>query len=175
MPNNTTAVPSGLATGTWLVDSRAGHVNFRVKTMWGLADVKGSFDRSEGTLEIKDRGATGELIVHTDSLDTKNAKRDEHLRSADFFDSKSHPRVTFIATGARAAPGGAMISGELTVGKHTTRLEVPVVIEPAGEDEVTVRASTVIPRKDVGLTWNKMGMIKSDARLDIELRLIAGA
>ena len=108
-------------------------------------------------------------------LESKNAKRDEHLRSADFFDSKSHPRVTFIATGARAAPGGAMISGELTVGKHTTRLEVPVVIERAGEDEVTVRAGTVIPRKDVGLTWNKMGMIKSDARLDIELRLIAGA
>ena len=113
--------------------------------------------------------------MHTDSLDARNGRRDKHLRSADFFDATSHPRVTFTATAVRSAPSGAVISGHLTVGSSTTQLEVPVLIEPAGDDGVRVRASAVIPRTDVGLTWNKLGMIKSDARLDIELRLIAGA
>jgi len=175
MLNETTPAPPALTTGTWLVDPQAGHITFRVKTMWGLADVKGTFDRFEGALEITGSDTTGELVVHTDSLDTKNAKRDNHLRSADFFDSTSHPRVKFTATGARSTPNGAVISGDLTVGSSTTQLEVPIFIEPAGDGAVKVRASAVIPRKDVGLTWNKLGMIKRDARIDIELRLIAAA
>jgi polyisoprenoid-binding protein YceI len=169
-----TAVP-GLRTGTWVVDPQAGRVGFRVKTMWGLSEVKGTFDRFEGALEVTDFDATGEFVVHSDSLDTNNKKRDEHLRSADFFDSKSHPRVTFTATAVKSGPSGLVVSGDLTVGAHQTHLDVPAVLEPSGDDAVKLRASIVIPREDVGLRWNKMGMIKRDAVLDIELRLIAPA
>ncbi len=167
--------PTGLAAGTWLVDPTVGRIGFAVKTLWGLVDVKGTFDRFEGALHVTESDATGELVVHTDSLDTKNKKRDEHLRSADFFDSSSHPRAIFTSTAVTAGATGTVVSGDLSVGAHRTHLELPADVRPDGDDAVTVRASVAIPREDVGLTWNKAGMIKGDARLDIHLRLITSA
>lgn len=175
MLQQTQASPSGLASGTWLVDPSAGGIAFAVKTLWGLVDVKGTFDRFEGALNVTEGAATGELVVHTETLDTKNKRRDEHLRSADFFDSKSAPRVTFVTTAVKPAPSGVTVTGDLTVGAHRTHLELPVQLEPRGDDTLVLRTSTAIPREDVGLSWNKAGMIKGDARLNVELHLIASA
>jgi polyisoprenoid-binding protein YceI len=173
MSPQTSASPAGLATGTWLVDPNAGQIGFAVKTMWGLADVKGTFSRFEGALHVTDSGTTGELIVHSDSLDTKSPKRDTHLRSHDFFDSETHPRVTFATTAVSTSDAGTTVSGDLTVGATHTHLDIPVEVEPSGEGAVVVKARLAVPREDVGLAWNKMGMIKGDARLQIELRLLA--
>lgn len=175
MLQQTPTSPTGLAAGTWLVDPNAGRIAFAVKTLWGLVDVKGTFDRYEGALHVTEAGATGELVVHTDSLDTKNKRRDEHLRSADFFDSQSHPRVTFAATGVRTGPTGTTVSGDLTVGASRTHLELPVEVKRDGDDAVTYSATVAVPREQVGLEWNKVGMIKGDARLEIELSLIPAA
>jgi len=169
--DTTTTLP-GLTAGSWHVDPKSGHVAFRVRSMWGLADVKGSFSRYQGSLTVAGTGATGEFVVDTASLDTRNRKRDAHLRSPDFFDSQVHPQARFVMLKVNPGANGQIVfAGDLVVGTSRTSLALPAIIEPAGHGAVTVRASTSIPRETVGLTWNWMGAIKGDARLDIELRL----
>ena len=94
MSTNPTTSPtpvSELATGTWRLDPSRSSVEFNVRHFYGLMTVKGHFDRYEGTLDLGHDPAV-QLTIDADSLDTKNAKRDAHLRSPDFFDIEHHPR-----------------------------------------------------------------------------------
>ncbi|MFB7510289.1 YceI family protein, partial [Streptomyces broussonetiae] len=88
-------------TGTWQLDPSASAVSLRHKTMWGLVTVKGAFTAVSGAGEVRpDGSATGTVTLEAASLDTKHAKRDTHLRSADFFDADQHPEITFAVRGA---------------------------------------------------------------------------
>jgi polyisoprenoid-binding protein YceI len=90
------------AAGTWAVDASHSSVNFKVKHL-GLAKTRGRFASFDGTVEIGDdpRESRVEVAIEATSVDTNDAKRDEHLRSADFFDVESHPQLTFRSTGVR--------------------------------------------------------------------------
>lgn len=159
--------------GPWHVDPSAGKLQFRVKTFWGLLTVKGTFDTYEGSLNIDGRGnASGELVVSVDSLDTKNPKRDEHLRSPDFFHKELHPTVRFVVDVLGTAPGAQEITGDLYVGEKIARLRLPLELSPAGEGNLRLKAMGVVSREDVGMLWNKVGMIRGDVVLDGELDLI---
>jgi polyisoprenoid-binding protein YceI len=161
--------------GPWHVDPSAGKLQFKVKTLWGLLAVKGTFDTYEGTLNVDERGrASGELVVSVDSLDTKNAKRDEHLRSPDFFHNELHPTVRFVVDAFNTAPGAEAITGDLYVGGQIARLHLPLELSPTGEGHLRLKASGVVSREDVGMQWNKAGMIRGDVVLDGELDLIPG-
>ena len=72
-----------------------------MKTFWGLLTVRGHFDRFSGSYEVGPDGATIELTIDADSLDTGNANRDKHLRSTDFFRVAEHPQVRFTSTRVR--------------------------------------------------------------------------
>lgn len=162
--------------GSWHVDPSAGKLEFRVKTFWGLATVKGTFDTYEGTLNIDGGGnASGELVVSVDSLDTKNAKRDEHLRSPDFFHKELHPTVRFVVDVFDTAPGAQAIAGDLYVGEKVARLRLPLELTPAAEGNLRLKAGGVVSREDVGMLWNRAGMIRGDVVLDGELDLIRGS
>lgn len=162
--------------GPWHVDPSAGRLQFKVKTFWGLLTVKGTFDTYEGTLNIDGRGtASGELVVSVDSLDTKNAKRDEHLRSPDFFHNELHPTVRFVVDAFNTAPGAQEITGELYVGGKIARLHLPLELSPAGDGHLRLKASGAVSREDVGMLWNKAGMIRGNVLLDGELDLIRGS
>ena len=76
----------------WSVDRDETSVEFAVKTFWGLATVRGRFDRFGGSYEVGPDGTKIELTIDADSLDTGNGTRDKHLRSTDFFDVAEHPR-----------------------------------------------------------------------------------
>ena len=155
--------------GPWHVDPSAGKLQFRVKTFWGLVTVKGTFDTYQGRLDIDERGnASGELVVSVDSLDTKNAKRDEHLRSPDFFHNELHPTVRFVVD----AFGAQEITGDLYVGGKIARLHLPLELTPTGEGNLRLKARGVVSREDVGMLWNKVGMIRGDVVLEGELDLI---
>jgi polyisoprenoid-binding protein YceI len=168
--------PAGpLLEGRWHVDPSAGKLRFRVKTFWGLATVEGTFDTYQGRLDIDGRGnASGELVVSVDSLDTKNAKRDEHLRSPDFFHKELHPTVRFVVDAFGTAPGAQEITGDLYVGEKVARLRLPLELTPAGEGNLRLKARGVVSREDVGMLWNRLGMIRGDVVLDGELDLIRG-
>jgi polyisoprenoid-binding protein YceI len=162
--------------GPWHVDPAAGRLQFKVKTFWGLATVKGTFDTYEGTLNVDERGnASGELVVSVASLDTKNAKRDEHLRSADFFHRELHPTVRFVVDAFGTAPGGQEIIGNLYVGGKIAQLRMPLELSPAGDGRMRLKTTGVISREEVGMLWNRAGMIRGDVVLDGELDLIPGA
>src|SRR6516164_3603105 len=80
--------------GNWRLDRRRSTVEFRARHFWGLGTVKGHFDDYDGRLDLGADPAV-ELTIDAASLQTGNRKRDEHLRSADFFDADHHPQVQF--------------------------------------------------------------------------------
>ena len=113
MSNDTTN--STVAT-RWRLDPVQSTAEFRVPNLLGSGKVKGTFDRLHGWLEIGGDGRRRlELTIDADSLNTGNDKRDEHLKSADFFDTQRHPDVRFISTrgqrsGRRPAPGAGRVA-----------------------------------------------------------------
>ncbi len=99
-----TATPTLIPTGTWTADPAHSKVGFAVKHM-GIATVRGEFTEFEGTLEVGDdlSSARAYGTVKAASVDTNEPQRDEHLRSADFFDAETFPELSFQSTAHRAA------------------------------------------------------------------------
>jgi polyisoprenoid-binding protein YceI len=148
--------------GTWHVDPAHSSVEFEIKHMM-IATVRGRFGEFEGTIvaadDIADSHAYG--VVKTASIDTNNADRDAHLRSADFFDAERYPEIRFEST--RIEPlGGARfrVVGDLTMKDVTREIELETTVEgaqrdPWGNDRVGLRARGKIDRKEFGLRWQQ--------------------
>lgn len=163
----------GLALGSWRVERERSRVGFEVKTMWGLVNVKGSFVRFDGALNVRHDGITGSLSIEADSLDTGNARRDEHLRSPDYFDVEHHPAVEFTASEVtRGADGALLVVGGLQVRDRTVHLQLPVTAVPGASGRLRLRGRTTVTREQVGMTWNRAGMIKDPAHLIVEVELV---
>ena len=114
---STNTIPSasaarGLGTGTWRLDPARSSVEFHVRHFYGLMTVKGRFDRYHGSLDLSARPAV-ELTIDADSLNTKLKKRDEHLRTDDFFDVANHPHVRFVSDNATHQGDTLEVSGRL--------------------------------------------------------------
>jgi polyisoprenoid-binding protein YceI len=147
---------------TWTIDPVHSHVEFAVKHLM-ISTVKGRFADVEGTVVIDEGNPANsrvEVQIAAASVDTREAQRDAHLRSADFFDAETHPYLTFAST--RVEPKG---DGEFTVyGDLTIRgVTRPVALEgeflgtnksPFGTTVAGFSAKTKLNRKDFGLNWN---------------------
>jgi polyisoprenoid-binding protein YceI len=157
--------------GVWQVEQENSEIGFAVKGLWGLLTVRGVFRIYEGTLNVLDGSADGQLTVDTASLDTGHPKRDQHLRSADFFDVERHPRMTFTTTAVAAHESGLILSGNLKIGTSQVELQIPVDVEPDAENRVLLRGGTSVSREAVGLRWNKLAAIRGDAKLHARLLL----
>jgi polyisoprenoid-binding protein YceI len=150
---------SGLSTGTWNIDPVHSEVSFSVRHMM-VGKVRGRFTSFGGEITVTDDGAaTVNATVDVSSVDTQNPQRDEHIRSADFFDAATHPTITFRSTGLRAHGGKTYLDGELTL--HgvtrpvTLELEVGgVTTDPYGLLRAGFSAETEIERKDYGISIN---------------------
>jgi polyisoprenoid-binding protein YceI len=92
------------------------------------------------------------------SIDTKNKKRDERLRSAEFFDAANHPAISFTAKAVQPSGDGVTVTGQLTVRGQTRPLAFDAVIAVPAASEVSLDAEVRINRADFGITWNQMGM-----------------
>jgi polyisoprenoid-binding protein YceI len=148
--------------GTWTVDPTHSSVGFEVKHM-KIATVRGRFREFEGTLEaaedVSESRAWGAADVT--SIDTNNADRDTHLRSADFFDADHYPRITYESTAIRPLGGPDYeVTGDLTIKEVTRSVTLNARIEGAGEDpwgkeRVGVSVSGTINRTEFGLTWQQ--------------------
>jgi len=149
----------GKFAGSWALDASRSEVRLKSKSMWGLAPVKGVFHTITGNGTLTAAGdARGTITVAAGSIDTKNKKRDDHLRSADFFDSANHPDITFTVDGVRPANGGVRVTGSLTVHGRTRPLSLDATVSSVDADEVWLDAEVQVNRADFGLTWNQMGM-----------------
>jgi polyisoprenoid-binding protein YceI len=166
---------TSLTPGRFTLDPANSSVGFQHKTNWGLGTVRGSFGSVAGTGELAaDGSGKGTLTVSAASIDTKNAKRDEHLRSKDFFQVDVFPEIGFDAT--RVIPdadGGAQVEGQLTIRGTGRPLSFRAKVEPQGTDAVVLHASLDVDRADFGMSWNRVGLITGPASLELRLRFTA--
>ena len=167
--NTESASPSTLPSGHWQIDPAGSQIGFTARGMWGLAAAKGAFHDFTGTLQVDDDGAAhGTLKIAATSLDTGNAKRDEHLRSADFFDVENHPTVTFAVN----AVSGGQLHGVMSIKGTELALDTPLTVEAVAPDAVTLSTATEVDRDAAGVGWSKFGMIRGKAKLNAKVKLV---
>jgi polyisoprenoid-binding protein YceI len=155
--------------GAWSLDPDATTVRFSQRAMWGLASVRGTFAVTEGSGRIDPSGGlTGDLVLSAASVDTKNAKRDTHLRSADFFDVDLHPTLGVRVLSGAAVPGGVEFQAHLTVKGISEPQNVVARLLSRTPDAVTVAIDTEVERERFGLLWNKFGMMRGLTGVQIE-------
>ncbi len=146
-------------TGTWTLDASKSTVGLRSKSMWGVVSVKGVFRQVSGQGTVSPAGdVSGTMTVSAASIDTKNKKRDTHLRSADFFDSDTYPDITVTVNQARPFGQGVTVSGSLTVRDRTRPVTFDAKVSVISDGEIALDAEIQVNRSDFGLTWNQMGM-----------------
>jgi polyisoprenoid-binding protein YceI len=104
-----------------------------------------------------DGTVSGRLVIDTGSIDTRNKRRDEHLRSADFFEVDTYPTLIYTVTGASPVGDKVKVSGDFTVHGQTRPVEVLATVTDDGPDRVRITAEVDIDRSQWGLTWAKMG------------------
>jgi polyisoprenoid-binding protein YceI len=162
----------GTLAGQWVLDQGNSSIRLRTKVM-GLIRVNGVFREVTGTGIVRPDGeVSGTVTVATPSIDTKNTRRDTHLRSADFFDSGNHPYITFTTNGIRLSGQRAAVTGALTVRGETRPLSVNAAASVRGDGEVWLDGDVRINRADFGLTWNVMGMASMNNTLTIHAMFI---
>ena len=148
-------------TGTWVIDPTHTTIGFSARHAM-VAKVRGNFAEFAGsfTLDGSNPAASrAELTVETASIDTRNADRDGHLKSADFLDVENFPKLTFTSTSVSGSGEKFTVTGDLTI--HGVTKSVPVEFEllgvstdPWGGIRIGFEGSTEISRKEFGLVWN---------------------
>jgi polyisoprenoid-binding protein YceI len=168
-PDTVLAGPS-----TWSLDPARSSVSLHSKTMWGLGTVRGAFGELAGSAEILPGGAArGRLEIGAASLNTKNAKRDRHLASADFFNAAEHPSIVADLASATRTGDRVAVQGTLTVAGVTRPLSFTATLADVTAAAFTLRAEgVVVDRADFGLTWNQLGMLTGASTVDVEARFI---
>jgi polyisoprenoid-binding protein YceI len=145
--------------GTWQLDPSSTTIEIHTKAMWGLAKVKGSFAAVSGSGVVGEDGAlSGELVVDASSVDTKNKKRDEHLRSDEFFGASTFPTFTFTASELVAASDGTFkIKGSLLIKDQSRPVELAATTTRLSPARLALKAETTIDRSQWGISWAKLG------------------
>lgn len=172
----------------WVVDSSHTNVEFSVKHMM-IATVRGRFSEVEGVIEGDPSDLTSarfEATINAASIDTRQNDRDQHLRSADFFDAENHPTISFKSTGGeKTGENEYKITGDLTIRGETRPVTLDVTFEGQGKDpwggeRIALTARGKINRKDFGLTWNAAletgGVLVSDeVKLELNVEAVLQA
>ncbi|HVQ51417.1 MAG TPA: YceI family protein [Mycobacterium sp.] len=147
--------------GVWTVDPGRSTIAFKAKSMWGLAPVKGHFAEFSGDGQITDTQTVfGRIDIKVASVDTKIRKRDNHLRSADFFEVAKFPDISVVVTSAEGIDGDIVdLRAQLTVKGTSAPLPLRTKVAVLDDGAVRVTAEATIDRNDFGVDGNMMGMI----------------
>jgi len=148
---------------TWKLDPTHSEVAFKVKHLV-ITTVTGYFRSFDATVVTEDETdfTTGKVnfTIDTSSIDTNQSQRDEHLKSADFFDAANHPQITFVSTSIEEkGESEFLLRGDLTIGGTTKPVTFDVefggmVTDPWGNFKAGFEVSGKISRKEFGLTWS---------------------
>jgi polyisoprenoid-binding protein YceI len=158
----------GTLAGDWALDRHESSIRLKNRSVWGLMPVNGVFREFTGNGTIAADGrVSGIVTVAAASIDTKNARRDNHLRSADFFDSGNNRDITFTADGIQLSDQAVTVSGALTVRGRTQPLSFDAAASVQGDGEISLDAEVHVNRADFGLTWNLMGTVAMHNTLTI--------
>jgi polyisoprenoid-binding protein YceI len=149
------------AAGTWHIDASHSGVSFSARHLM-VAKVRGRFGSFQGAVNIGDVADDSSVAVTIDaaSIDTRDEKRDAHLRSGDFLDVENHPTLSFTSTGfTRTGESTFQLPGDLSIRGVTKPVVLDVdyegtTLDPWGNTRAVFSARTQIDREDWGLTWN---------------------
>ncbi|MCP9495870.1 MAG: YceI family protein [Pyrinomonadaceae bacterium MAG19_C2-C3] len=159
--NNTRATYAPITGGVYKIDPAHSSINFVVRHMM-INNVRGRFTDFAGTINYDDRDlakSSVEFTAKVASISTDVARRDEHLRSADFFDAAKYPELTFKSTRVVKQGDAYQVIGVLTM--HGTSREVTIPFKLAGAiknprgSRIGIEGKTTINRQDYGITWGQ--------------------
>ncbi|MEP6859494.1 MAG: YceI family protein [Deltaproteobacteria bacterium] len=169
----------------WNIDGSHSTAEFSVRHLM-ITNVKGRFGTLSGTVVYdpeKPEASQIDVTIDATSIDTRDEKRDAHLRSPDFFDTEKFPTVTFKSTSVKKTDDGFAATGDLTI--HGVTKPVTLEVEtpsaqskdPWGNTRIGASATTKINRKDFGLNWNaalEAGgvLVGEQVKISIEVSLI---
>jgi polyisoprenoid-binding protein YceI len=181
--------PAFAQTATWNIDTAHSAATFAVRHMM-LSTVRGEFGKLSGTVQFdgKDvKTVQAEATIDANSIDTREAKRNEHLKSADFFDTAKFPTITFKSRRAEPVSAGRFrLVGDLTMRGVTKEVTLDVegpsaeLKDQRGNTRIGATATTKINRQDYGVSWNRAldagGVVVGDEiTVTIDLELIKPA
>jgi|SRR4051794_33194340 polyisoprenoid-binding protein YceI len=184
-PTSSTRNQAQKAAGTFAIDASHSHVGFAVRHMM-VSNVRGEFTKLAGTVSYdpaQPEATRVDVKIDVASLNTREEKRDAHLRSGDFFDAENFPHITFVSKSARRRDDGLEVVGDLTI--HGTAREVKLAVDditaehtdPWGGKRIGASARTKIRRSDFGMRWNAAleagGVLVGDEiSIELEVELI---
>lgn len=172
---------------TWQIDKNHTQAHFKVKHLL-VATVRGSFAGVKGTVSFDPKDMTTlqlDVTIDATTINTNNAKRDRHLKTADFFNIKKHPTIRFVSEkGGTKVDGDELeVTGKLTMNGVTKTVTLEIediskpVLNPAGWWAIAALAETKVNRHDYGISWNKSldggGVIVGDeVKIEIDIELL---
>jgi polyisoprenoid-binding protein YceI len=178
----------GTLAGKWVLDPGASSVQLKNRSLAGLVQVSGVFREVSGYGTVAADGTvSGTLTIAAASVDTKNSRRDKHLRSADLFEAVTYPDITFTADGIRASGPGVAVTGALTVRGRTGPLSfdaaatvttaataataavtaATAAMITSGGREIWLDAEVIVDRASFGITWNPLGLVSMNSTIVI--------
>jgi polyisoprenoid-binding protein YceI len=179
-----TGALADLTPGTWTVDPTHSTIGFTARHLM-ITKVRGTFTDFDGVVTIAESPLDSSVVanVRLASVDTGNADRDAHLRTADFFDTEQNAQMTLRSTGIREnSDGDYVLVGDLTIAGQTHPVEFAlefdgVTVDPFGNTKAGFEASTEINRSDWGLSFNMAletgGVLVSEKiRIDLDVQLV---
>jgi polyisoprenoid-binding protein YceI len=157
-------IPAAVSASIWKINPDHSSIQFQVRYM-GLVNVKGSFDRFQGVVTLDEKNlskSSVEVAIESASINTGVEKRDEHLRTDDFFDCPKYPTIHFVSK--KVIPAGKQklkVIGDLTMLGVTKEVVLnvdgptPEIKDPWGNIRRGATARTRVNRHDFGMTWNR--------------------
>ncbi len=173
-----------LTPGTWTLDAAHSEIAFLVRHS-GFLKVRGTFDEFTATVTVDETGAAAQAqaTISTASINTRQADRDGHLKSGDFFDVEQFPEASFVSTSITGSGESLVVTGDLTIKGITKSVSFPVqfggvVNDPFGATRAMVQGELEINRSDFDIAWNlpvtSGGVLISDkVALDLSLGFLA--
>jgi polyisoprenoid-binding protein YceI len=176
---------AGVQAAAWNIDGSHSSATFKVRHL-GISNVTGAFQKVSGTITVDEADitkSTVEAVIEATSLDTGDAKRDEHLKSPDFFDVAAHPTITFKSKKVeKAGEGKLKVTGDLTMRGVTKEVVLDVTgplapVTAFGGLRSGASATTSLNRQDFGVAWSKVMeggglVVGNEVAINIDLELV---
>lgn len=145
------------------IDTNHSYVGFTVRHL-GVSNVKGKFTRFDGHIMLNEADVTKSTVnvtIEAGSIDTSNERRDNHLRSEDFFEAETYPNLTFVSSRIEETADGLVLIGDLTMRDVTREVSIPFeiagpVTTESGRKRLGAEGTLRINRFDYGLQWNRI-------------------